>query len=351
MHETSKIASQRPGEFILSEIDDNERRAARLVMRDAIYHDGTLLVDDGDFVGEWEGTGTILGILIGPVDAQDSNALAAYVARDALVSLSKLRIPEGYEAEVAAAFAAMNIETSPGIEIPTEAGTEASTEESTEGGTEASTEEGTEESTEGGTEASTEEGTEASTEESTEGGTEASTEESTEGGTEASTEEGTEASTEEGTEEPSTARRYWRIFVTAIQTMSAASVGIAEVEMRATVGGADQCVGGTPAASTDTGGSFPASNAFDGSNSTRWNSTGAGNTNFGTPQWISYDFGTPVDVAQIALTSINSAAPTFNDRAPAAFRLESSPDNSTWTTEQSWTTGSWAQSETKTFNV
>jgi hypothetical protein len=87
----------------------------------------------------------------------------------------------------------------------------------------------------------------------------------------------------------------WRINV--LTTRAVGNVGATEIEMRGTVGGFDQCSGGTALASaTNTGSS--AANAFDNNSGTIWDS---GTTTL--PQWIEYDFASNVDVRQFAYTS------------------------------------------------
>lgn len=77
------------------------------------------------------------------------------------------------------------------------------------------------------------------------------------------------------------------------------NVSASEIEMRATVGGADQCAGGTAISSGDFSGSYQAAYAFnDNGTANYWVSNG------GMPgAWIGYDFGTPVTVVEIAYLS------------------------------------------------
>ena len=116
------------------------------------------------------------------------------------------------------------------------------------------------------------------------------------------------------------AHKYWRIFVWSNNGSSAVAIG--EVEMRATPGGADQCVGGTASASSELSGSFPASNAFNDNGGTSFwvASTGTG-------EWLAYQFATPVVVQQIALTSRSDG---YTTDAPKAFCVQWSDDGDKW---------------------
>jgi len=120
-----------------------------------------------------------------------------------------------------------------------------------------------------------------------------------------------------------TARKHWAILV-GPRAGSGGGVAIAEVEMRAAVGGADQCTGGTPGGVTTSGN--PASNAFDNSTSTLWHHGSA----FGG-QRLSYEFAAPVEIVEMAITlpGAGSAYPgtTFG---PAAVWVQWSDDGVTW---------------------
>jgi hypothetical protein len=138
------------------------------------------------------------------------------------------------------------------------------------------------------------------------------------------------------------AARHWRIYVTA--GFATDYTTIAEIELRATHGGADQTGSGTASASSFFSGQ-PASNAFDNSASSSWTSGATSK-----PQWIAYDFGSgnDVDIVQIALQSLAS----FQGRMPKDFALESSSDGSTWTTVKSFTDEpAWASAENRVLDI
>ena len=129
--------------------------------------------------------------------------------------------------------------------------------------------------------------------------------------------------------------RYWRL---RIDTATIGAVGIAELEMRATLGGADQTLGKTITATTQS--SNVASFAIDDNDSTFW-STGGGSIPF--PQYLTIDFGegNPVAVAQIA---IRVRADAFRED-PRQFSLEWSHDGNWWEEyydfplQDAWTAG------------
>jgi hypothetical protein len=119
--------------------------------------------------------------------------------------------------------------------------------------------------------------------------------------------------------------RYWRIYITESRSTGTYFAQIAEIQFRATNGGADQTGSGTAYASSSYVG-FPASNAFDDVGTTSWLSDNAA----ALPQWIAYDFGSDVDVAEILIKAADNS--TRATRAPKKFYVEYSDDNSTWTT-------------------
>jgi hypothetical protein len=87
-------------------------------------------------------------------------------------------------------------------------------------------------------------------------------------------------------------------------------------------------------ASSVQGASWPASNATDGSLSTRWSSA------FSDPQWLEVDLGSTQSICQVVLH--------WETAYGKAFQIQTSNDNSTWTTIYSTTTGTGG---TQTLNV
>lgn len=139
--------------------------------------------------------------------------------------------------------------------------------------------------------------------------------------------------------------RYWRIFITETRTTSANFfASIAEIEMRATPGGADQTGSGTAYASSETANT--ASQAFDNNPSTRWASASGESA----PQWIGYDFGSAVSVAQVTIQAGSGAG--IPDRAPRSFEVQYSADGSTWETAASFSNESeWTAGEVRAYSV
>lgn len=154
------------------------------------------------------------------------------------------------------------------------------------------------------------------------------------------------------------AHRYWRIYITANDGDSS-YIGFSEIELRATVGGADQTLGqafdGAASASSQINTDNHPRNAVDGSATTSgWLSSSAT-----FPQWWKYDCGnaghtggggsSTIAVAQITI------AGSWNvpGASPKDFTLQWSDNNADWTTvltvtgQTGWTGGS----DVRTFNV
>ena len=83
--------------------------------------------------------------------------------------------------------------------------------------------------------------------------------------------------------------------------------------------------GKTATASSTENASFPASNAVDGNTGTRWSSA------FSDPQWLEVDLGSSQSICQVTLQ--------WETAYGKAFQIQTSTDNSTWTTIYSTTTG------------
>jgi len=137
--------------------------------------------------------------------------------------------------------------------------------------------------------------------------------------------------------------RYWR--VRAYDVQSGTNYALAEVEFRATIGGADQATGGTAIASTAFSGR-PASAAFDNDASTLW----ATATDAIRDGWIGYDFGVgaTITVLEISLKARNDSS--FG-QAPVQFVVEVSNDNVTWTEVRWYTAATWTIGSTQVFTV
>lgn len=137
------------------------------------------------------------------------------------------------------------------------------------------------------------------------------------------------------------AHRYWRI---RNHGCDDGQVGVGEIEMRATYGGADQCTGGTAIASGSYGGGYSASSAFDNNTTSNWFQNG-GQGYEGA--WVGYDFGSgnDVEVNEIRICP----AVESNNGCPRIFYVESSDDNSTWNYEFTGFNTAWSSHTYVTF--
>jgi hypothetical protein len=113
------------------------------------------------------------------------------------------------------------------------------------------------------------------------------------------------------------AHRYWRLYCTAGN--GEPNLSLAEIQLRASLGGADETGSGTASSSGGT-----AANGFDNSNSTLVTTTSGA-----YPHWIAYDFGAG---GEKAITEIAINCRTQIRYAPTDFQLQHSDDDSNWTT-------------------
>ncbi len=135
-------------------------------------------------------------------------------------------------------------------------------------------------------------------------------------------------------------RRRWRVAGIVIATLSVAAALLSAATIGAGSAAAASC--GTTnlalhqptTASSIQGPSWPASNATDGNLSTRWSSA------FSDPQWLQVDLGSTQPICQVVIHWETAYA--------KAFQIQTSSDNSTWTTIYSTTTGTGG---TQTLNV
>lgn len=119
------------------------------------------------------------------------------------------------------------------------------------------------------------------------------------------------------------AYRYWRLYITKTTSGSSLLVSPYELEMRAAVGGADQCHGGSASASHATG---DAHKLFDNNTSNYWNNGSPG----GSSTWVQYDFGTAVSVGEIALLA------RYSSQMPENFAIQASNDTASWADVAEW---------------
>lgn len=128
---------------------------------------------------------------------------------------------------------------------------------------------------------------------------------------------------------PAGAHRYWRLNISAANNHC--SVG--EMEMAATAGGADQCVGGVAIESghypAGGGYTFDAVNAFDGVLNGITNCWASNSSSSG---WLGYIFAEPTLVTEIRI-----CPRTEGSQSPRNFTIESSDDGITWNVEATYT--------------
>jgi hypothetical protein len=140
--------------------------------------------------------------------------------------------------------------------------------------------------------------------------------------------------------------RLWGIQADAVQ--SGTVFGVAEIQLRATVGGAAINTGGYGAGSTFPFNSTTAlpSKAYDGNNSTEYSSSGSV-----LPDVVAYDFGFGAEVVSPVQLKIRARS-SFASQAPTTFDLVYSDDGQTWTVQQSFTTpATWVGSEERLFGI
>src|SRR5579863_5784382 len=135
-------------------------------------------------------------------------------------------------------------------------------------------------------------------------------------------------------------RSRWHVAGTVIATLAMAVACLSAATFSAGTASAASC--GTTnlalhqptTASSVQGASWPASNATDGSLTTRWSSA------FADPQWLQVDLGSAQPVCQVVIHWENAYA--------KAFQIQTSNDAATWTTIYSTTTGTGG---TQTLNI
>ena len=136
------------------------------------------------------------------------------------------------------------------------------------------------------------------------------------------------------------AHTYWRIYEVS---PTGGGLAIGQISMAATIGGSNQCVGGTATASSQYGGYAP-SNSFDGNPSDFWSSNGGD-----VGEWIAYQFPSPVDVLELVIFP----RPDYlaDKQGLRLFNLDYSDDGTTWTTFANWYAATWNAGTSQTFDV
>ena len=134
----------------------------------------------------------------------------------------------------------------------------------------------------------------------------------------------------------------WRISVLRNAYSEFASVvntAFAEIEMRLTPGGADQCTGGSQNNSGSLSG-FSGNNAFDNNTGTWWVASGT------APWWIQYTHSSPRQIREFALTGRNDE---FTGDGPTEFKIQT--NDGSLNDFYTFRTGPWGPGEVRVFNV
>lgn len=153
------------------------------------------------------------------------------------------------------------------------------------------------------------------------------------------------------------AHRFWRLFISDIAGGSS-FVGVNELAMAESPGGANVCSGGTASASNFNSSYTPAK-AFDGSflaldswccNPNIFNPGAAGSP---MNAWLQYDFNSsPRDIREIKISFPPSGGIITNiNMAPKNFSLYYSDDEVNWVRQRSWSEQSFSFGETKTYDT
>jgi hypothetical protein len=125
---------------------------------------------------------------------------------------------------------------------------------------------------------------------------------------------------------------------------------VTEVEMAATVGGPDLCVGGT-AFGSQAGGTRPPENAFDNAvtGTSFFQEDDSSTWGVMSGSHVGYDFGTPVTIGEVRRKSVNAAGQFVREARVQVLR--GSDDLTNWFYYDILRFGVWTQNETKTAAV
>ena len=145
---------------------------------------------------------------------------------------------------------------------------------------------------------------------------------------------------------PAGGHRYWRLKGTKAGSFTGGALG--EIEFYDTVGGSSIATGGTAAAGSEAFGGT-AEQAFDGDKGglSFW-AGDSGAVDAGT-SWLSYDFGSDVDIKEFEITARSSGN---SNQVWDEWNLEYSDDNIVWEVIQDFIdNSSWTSSESRKFEV
>lgn len=104
--------TQAPGaaEFILTEAENQRSRATAVVASGSNLEAGTVLKRSAGKLVAYDGSGTVVGVLIGAVDATDGDCAGSFLAREAEVNRNLLTMPDGFEDAAIAGLELLGIE-------------------------------------------------------------------------------------------------------------------------------------------------------------------------------------------------------------------------------------------------
>ena len=138
------------------------------------------------------------------------------------------------------------------------------------------------------------------------------------------------------------AYRYWRVFILN-NNGNGLYIALAEIELRKTIGGADETTVSTPVTASSAEAGNPVTNVRDNTAATFWLSSSGANTN----QWVRLDLGAPAVIKQVGLQPQSGQL----NRAPRQFELQGSNDGTTFSTVKAFdATGGWSGS-LRTFDL
>lgn len=140
------------------------------------------------------------------------------------------------------------------------------------------------------------------------------------------------------------AKLYWRVLI--LRSQATQQPSCSELAMALSVGGANECVGGTPIAKDRLSSSYEAVNAFDGNNSTFWVS---GSLDANMPSWIGYQFASAKAIKSVRFRYRSDGFGV--NEAPQALAIQGSDDGITWTTAWAdYNEPAWSGGETRTYS-
>lgn len=136
------------------------------------------------------------------------------------------------------------------------------------------------------------------------------------------------------------AHRYWRIYVTASNGTTWHQIG-AELELRQSIGGADESSVGTASASGQISNDYAASKAFDNTAGTMWNAPAA-------TGWLQFAFATNREVVEYTVAARNDG---FLTDTPKNWTFEYSDNGTSWSTAHTVTNATgWSLGEVRTYS-